>query len=307
MRLADSQRLHSLVAATHTPFALDGALNLAGVEKQAEHLLRTGVRQVFIGGTTGESHSLTVDERLSLAERWMAVAGGTEMRVIVHVGSNCLGDSRALAGQAQRLGAAAVAAFSPSYFKPRTLADLIACMAEISAAAPELPFYYYDIPGLTGVHHSMPAFLAEAPARIPNLVGLKFTNPDMIAYNECLHVEDGRWDLPWGLDEVMLGALALGARGAVGSSFNFAAPIYLRLIAAFERADLAAAREEQWRSVRMIKLLAQYGYMAAAKATMGFLGVDVGPARLPNSDLTAEQRTTLRADLEKLGFFDWLK
>ncbi|MDA1277901.1 MAG: dihydrodipicolinate synthase family protein [Verrucomicrobia bacterium] len=306
MNLPDSQRLHGLIAATHTPFYADGSLNLAVVERQAEHMVKNQVGTVFIGGTTGENSSLTFEERRALAQRWSEVVRGTKLRLVVHVGSNCLSDARALAAQAQALGAAAIAALSPSYFKPRTLDDLIASAAEIADGAPETPFYFYEIPSFTNVSLPMPAFLAQAPPRIPTLVGLKFTNPDLMAYNECLHADEGRWDIPWGLDEIMLSALALGARGAVGSSFNFAAPIYHRLMAAFQRGDLAAAREEQWRSVRLIKLLASYGYMGAAKATMKMLGVDVGLARLPNGTLSPQQTARLRSELEALGFFDWI-
>jgi N-acetylneuraminate lyase len=84
-----SIKLHGLVAATHTPFDADGHLNLSTVEKQAEHLLRHGVRTAFIGGSTGESHSLTVEERLLLAQRWADVARGSDLRFIVHEGANC--------------------------------------------------------------------------------------------------------------------------------------------------------------------------------------------------------------------------
>ena len=90
------------------------------------------------------------------------------------------------------------------------------------------------------------------------------------------------------------------------SSYNFAAPIYHRVIAAFERGDLKAARDAQFQSVQLIALLASRGYMGAAKATMKMLGVDVGPARLPNGSLNAQQQATLRTDLEALGFFDWV-
>ena len=114
------------------------------------------------------------------------------------------------------------------------------------------------------------------------------------------------FDIPWGVDEALLSALAVGAKGAVGSSYNFAAPVYQRLFAAVERGDLEAARQEQMRSVRLIQALAGYGYMGAAKAVMGMLGVDVGPARLPNSNPTAEQAVKLRLELEDLGFFDWV-
>src|SRR5579862_9385526 len=106
-------RLQGLVAATHTPFHADGRLNLGVVEKQAEHLLHQGVQTAFIGGSTGESHSLTLEERQLLARRWSEVVKGTRLQLVIHVGSNCLADARTLAAQAQTLGVAALAALSP--------------------------------------------------------------------------------------------------------------------------------------------------------------------------------------------------
>jgi N-acetylneuraminate lyase len=300
-------RLTGLVAATHTPFHADGSLNLAAVERQAAHLLASGVGAVFAGGSTGESHSLSLDERRSLAQRWCEVARGTALRVVIHVGSNCLDDARDLAAHAEKVGAAATAALAPSYFKPRSVEVLVDCCAHIAAAAPATPFYFYDIPSMTGVSLPMPDFLAQAKDRIPNLAGLKFTNADMMAFQQCLRADEGRWDVPWGSDQYLLAALALGGSGAVGSSYNFAAPIYVRLIAAFERGDLADAREEQWRSVRLIHLLDGYGYMGAAKAVMGMLGVDVGPARLPHANPAPAAVARLRGELEAMGFFDWVK
>lgn len=298
-------KLRGLVAATHTPFHDDGRLNLAAVERQAEHLRRDGVGTVFVGGSTGESHSLTVEERLALARRWSEVVRGSGMRLVVHVGSNCLADARVLAAQAQELRADAISALSPSYFKPKSPDALVACCADVAAAAPGTPFYFYDIPALTGVAFPMPEFLAAA-GRIPTLAGIKFTNPDLMAFQTCLHAQGGRFDIPWGVDEYLLAAVAVGAVGGVGSSYNFAAPIYHRLLAAVERGDPAAARAEQLRAVRLIELLAGFGYMAAAKAVMGFRGVAVGPARLPNGNLTTDQSARLRDRLDQLGFFGWL-
>lgn len=295
------KKLTGLVAATHTPFDAAGELNLPVVERQAEYLHRAGVGTVFIAGTTGESHSLTLAERLALAQRWAEVVRGTSLRLVVHVGTNCLADARTLARQAQALGADAIAALAPSYFKPRNVDALIACCAEIASAAPEVPFYFYDIPGMTGLSLSMPEFLARAPESVPTLAGLKFTNPDLMAYQRCLHAGAGKFDVPWGLDECLLAALALGAVGAVGSSYNFAAPLYLEIMAAFARGDLAAARAVQYRSVELIDLLAGFGYLPAAKAVMGFLGVEVGPARLPLGNLTPDERSRLRAELDRRG------
>ena len=298
--------LTGLIAATHTPFHADGSLNLAVVEQQAAHMLINQVTTVFIGGSTGECHSLALDERRALSQRWSEVARGTALRVVVHVGSNCLTDAKALAAQAQQLGAVAISALAPSYFKPRSIEALVACAADIADAAPGTPFYFYDIPVLTGVNFSMPDFLVQAQDRIPTFAGIKFTNPDLMAFQLCLRADSGRWDVPFGCDEFLLAALALGAKGAVGSSYNFAAPIYQRLIAAFERGDLATARDEQFHSVRLIQLLASFGYMGAAKAVMGMLGVPVGPARLPNGSLSVEQVAELREKLDSMNFFTWV-
>ncbi len=304
--MTKTHHLTGLVGAAHTPFAADGSLNLAAVEKQAAHYLANGIRVAFIGGTTGESHSLTLDERRFLAGRWLEVTRGTELKVIVHVGSNCLADACDLTAHAAKQGALAVSALTPSYFKPRSVDVLIDCCAQIASAAPELPFYYYDIPSFTGVTLSMLEFLARGREKIPNLAGIKWTNVDLYSYQLCRGVA-GDFDLPWGNDEYLLAALALGATGAVGSTYNFAAPVYHRIIANFAAGDLEAAQREQFRSCEIVRTLVGFGYMGAAKATMAMLGVDVGPARLPNTNLDAAQLKQLRTQLETLGFFDWIK
>ena len=300
-------KLTGIIAATHSPFHANGSLNTAIIEKQAAHLLANGVKAAFIGGTTGESHSLTFEERRALAARWMEVSRGTELRIMVHVGTNCLADSRALAAQAQQLDAFGISALAPSYFKPRTVATLVDCCADIAAAAPALPFFYYDIPTMTDVNLPMPEFLAHGAEQIPNLAGIKFTNSDLVMLQECLRVADGAFSIAWGCDEYMLAAWTLGATTAVGSTYNFAAPIYHRLLKAFAAGDLARARDEQFRSVQLVSLLTARGFMGAAKAVMKMLGVDVGPTRLPNTSLDMPQQSALRADLERLGFFDWIK
>jgi N-acetylneuraminate lyase len=269
-------------------------------------LHRSGVRAVFVGGTTGEGHSLSLAERRALAEEWTAVAKGSSLRIVIHVGANCLADARTLAEHAQRLGASAIAAVAPSYFRPHTLDMLVECCRTIASSAPAVPFYYYDIPAFTLIHFSTPDFLCAAADRIPTLAGVKFSNPDLAAYQQCLRSYEGRFDIPWGIDECLLAALVLGAQGGVGSSYNFAAPLYLRMIDAFRNGDLAAAREEQYRSVRLIQLLGSFGYLAAARAVMEMLGVPVGPPRLPNAPLAPHRREELRLALERMGFFSWI-
>lgn len=298
-------KLHGLVAATHTPFTADGDLNLSAVEPLAEHLLKHGITTAFIGGSTGESQSLSTSERLQLAEQWMKVTSGTRLKVVVHVGSNCLRDARQMAGLSQKLGAAAIAAIAPYYFKPRSIEHLVQWCAEIAEAAPETPFYFYDVPVLTNVSFPMPAFLAQAADRIPTLNGIKFTNSDLMSYQLCLKADEGAFDIPWGIDECMLAALVLGGRGAVGSTYNFGAPIFQQLLCALADDDMESATRQQQRGTALINLLFGYGYLGASKVIMKWLGVDVGPCRQPMANPNSEQTTKLRLDLEKSGFFDW--
>jgi len=300
------QKFTGLMAATHTPFTAEGALRLDAISPLAAHLSAQNVHAVFIGGTTGEFESLTLAERLALAERWFAVVKERPMRIVVHVGSNCQEDARVLAAQAEYLGAVGIAALAPSYFKPRSVGELVRWCREIAAAAPETPFYYYDIPAMTGVVLPMAEFAAQAADQIPTFAGIKYTSADLVNFQLCRQVSGGRLDLLWGMDECLLAALALGARGCVGSTYNFAAPLYHRLLAAFEAGDLEAARTEQLRSAQLVKALADLGYFGAAKALMRMLGVDVGPARQPHANPTAVQQQALRERLQRLGFFDWI-
>src|SRR5262249_2255145 len=161
--------------------------------------------------------------------------------------------------------AAAIAVMAPNFFKP-SLDDLIAYCAEIAAAAPNTPFYYYDIPTMTGVSMPTARFLEQAAKSIPTLHGVKFTNNDLMTLQECLALQS--CDIVFGYDELLLAGLALGVKGAVGSTYNFAAPLYHRLINAFERGDLVAARQAQLQSVRMIRTLQEFGFSRASKAMM---------------------------------------
>jgi N-acetylneuraminate lyase len=173
----------------------------------------------------------------------------------------------------------------------------------VAAAAPNTPFYFYDIPVMTGVAFPMADFLEQAPARVPTLAGVKFTNPDLMTFQRLFRADDGRFDVLFGLDEQLLAAVVLGARGAVGSGYNFAAPLYNRILASARANDFAPARAEQYRGVELMVLMQRYGYLAAAKEIVRMRGIDLGPVRLPHVTLTAEEAAHLRRDLDRTGLF----
>jgi N-acetylneuraminate lyase len=295
-----------LIAATHSPTHRDGSIHFDAVALQARHLIANRVAGAFVAGTTGESHSLTVAERQGLAERWVDAAREAPLKVITHVGSNCLADAQTLAAHAEHVKVHAIAALAPSYFKPPTVEHLVDFLGTIAAAAPRTPFYFYDIPAWTGVQFPIVSVLAAAAQRIPTFAGVKFTNSDLTELQRAIAFDGGRYDILWGCDEALLAGLALGCRGAVGSTYNFAAPIYHRVIAAFERGDLEEAQQHLLRAVELVGTIGRYGFTAAAKSVMGMLGVECGPARLPLAALSDEKIAALRADLEAIGFFDWI-
>jgi N-acetylneuraminate lyase len=301
MTLADFR----LIVPPHTPFHADGSINLAAVEEQAALFLANGINGVFVSGSTGEGQSLSTEESFQMAQRWRELANGTDMDVIIQVGHNSLPDALARAAHAQQIGADAVAASSPCYFKPANVEALIDFMAPVAAAAGDLPFYFYDIPPFTEVRLPMVEFLERGKQRIPNLVGLKYSNPDLMQMQQCIQLNDGEFEVLYGSDQTLLAGAVMGVCGAIGTTYNFAAPLYRRMLVALQGGDLLTARAEQARSVAMIDLMACAGGIAGFKAVMEWFGVDCGPVRVPLGNLTVARKQQLRTDLEAIGFFEW--
>ena len=293
-----------ILAAPHTPMRGDGAIHIDRVEALAGSLVASGVSGVFVCGSTGEFASLSTDERMQVAQRWVEVAAG-RLRVLVHVGHTSIADCRALAEHAQRIGADGIGALAPFFFKPTCVAETVDFCCEVAAAAPELPFYFYHIPARSGVDLPMIELLESAGPRIPTLQGMKFTAEKLNDYLLCLRADGGRYEMFFGRDEMLLAGLALGATAAVGTTYNYAAPLYIRIAEAFAAGDLTAARDDQARSAEMIRVMKRTGVMQASKAMMRMIGVDCGPLRPPMKNLSDEQVAELRGGLERIGFLEW--
>jgi len=265
--------LTGLIAAAHTPLTVEGELALPVVAEQAALFSETGLTGVFVAGTTGESLSLSVVERRQLLETWCRAAEGSGLTVIAHVGHPSRPEATELARHAVGAGADAVAAMA---------------------------FYYYDIPALTGVDLPTDEFLAVAAERIPNLAGVKFARDDPVLLRTCLDLDGGRFEVLFGIDEQLSTALAAGVRGAVGSTYNYAAPLYRPFFEAIEAGDEENARETQHVSVRLVEILSRFGVLRAGKEIMGLLGIDCGPPRSPLRQLSAGERRALYEDLRSL-------
>ena len=298
-----STQPEGLIAAPFTPFHKDGSLNLDLIPEYYAFLKRNGVAGAFICGSTGEGPSLTMAEKISLTNAWAAATkDDNQFRVIVFVGGNCLADCKELAAHAAKLGLFGFSMTAPSYFKPANLETLAACCIDVASAAPHLPFYYYHIPVLTGVRFPMSKLLKMLDGKIPNLAGIKYTDDDISEYTSCLHFANKKYEVMWGRDESLLGALAVGGKSGIGSTYNYAMPLYQKLISAFKNGDMESAASYQQQSIDMIALLGKYGGMATGKEFMRAVGIDCGGFRLPFTDMPKDLNAAFQEDLSLIRF-----
>jgi N-acetylneuraminate lyase len=299
--------LHGLIAAPFTPMDHRGEINLKPIGKYAGLLFNNGLTGAFVCGTTGEGASLTSGERMKIAEEWVRCSD-SRLKIIVHVGGVCRPECMKLAKHASEIGAYGVAAIAPYFFKPETTEDLLQFFLPVAGSAPDLPFYYYHMPSMTGVNLPVSDFMVRAGKLMPNFAGVKFTHSDLMEMQQCLELSGGHFEIFNGFDEILICALSLGVTSAVGSTYNFMASVYLDLMEAFKNNDIQRARELQLYSVKVIQVLKKFGgAIRSGKAIMDFIGIDCGPCRSPISTITEVEKRSLKKDLTDIGFFKVIK
>ena len=294
------EKLTGLIAAPHTPFDANGHVNFAAIDQIAAHLIKDGVKGVYICGTTGEGIHCSVEERKAIAERWVTASQG-QLKITVHTGALSIVDTLELTRHADTLDIFATSAIGPCFFKPGSVDALVEYCATVAAAAPSKGFYYYHS-GMSGVNLDMEQFLIQAESRIPNLYGLKFNSGDLYEYQRCLRACDGKFDIPFGVDEHLPGALAVGAIGAVGSTYNYAAPHFNQMIEDFHNGNHDAVIKGMDSVIALIRVLVEFGGVAAGKAAMALHDIDAGDPRLPLKALTAEQKEIVATRMREAGF-----
>jgi N-acetylneuraminate lyase len=299
-------RAFNFIAAPFAPFHPDGSLNLERIGQLSQRQVEDGVAGVFINGTTGEGLSLTREERCLIAEHWKETTAD-KMQLIVHVGHNCLNDARELAAHAESIGADAIAAIGPSYYPAQSALALARQCTQIAEAAPHTPFYYYHMPSIARVSAKASEALPLLVKEVPTFAGIKFTHEDLDDYRLCLEEKTENLEIFFGRDELLLDALTRGATGAVGSTYNFATPLYRRIVAAYTAGEIEEARRLQVLATNAIRCMVEAGGMTAIKAVMAFVGLDCGAPRLPMEEPTASQKATLKAQLDALGYFEMIQ
>ena len=299
------QRFEGLIAAPFTPMSKSDEIMYEQIGEYYTFLAKNRIVGAFINGSTGETASLTQKEKMKVTEAWVKAARESQFKIINLVGGTSYIECIENAMHSESCGVDAIAIVAPYYFKPagaQQLADFCALIAE---KVPQLPVYFYNIPVLSGVNIPMLEFLKEAAPIIPNLAGIKYTHENFMDFLSCVNFAGGKYQILGGYDEVLLPALALGCKSAVGSTFNYAAPLYYGIIDSFNQGDLVTARRLQQKAIDMIRLLGKYGGIATGKAFMRYIGFEFGGFRLPVKDFDSAMYESFVADVKALGMEEW--
>lgn len=292
--------IKGLIAAPFTGFKEDGAIDLSAVERQQRFYKDNGISGVFACGTTGEGSALTLQEKKALFKEW-AKYRDDDFAVIGFLGGTSVAECRELMRFAKECGLDAVAMTAPYYQKAANVKELALTLAEVAAAEPDMPFFYYNIPCLTHVCPPMISLLEEVDRIIPNFAGIKYTYENLMDYQLCLEFKNRKYNIMWGRDEMMLPALSIGAETFIGSTYGYNAPIYTEIMKAFKEGRISEAAQLQYKANLIITRLDKYGN-GCGKAFMKAAGLDLGPCRRPLTTMTTETYDEFLKDLKCTEF-----
>lgn len=298
-----NRTLRGVVVAMVTPFDDDDQPDLAAVRDLTDFLLDRGVHCLYPTGTTGEMYLLSVPERQAVAETVIAHARG-RATVYIHVGAMTLSDTVTLARHACTHGADGIGVVTPSFFRvtERELEEYYVSVA--NSVPPDFPVYLYNIPQLSA-NDLTAAVAARIIARCPNVVGIKYSYPDLLRVNEYLALKGGHFSVLVGADRLLVPALAMGCDGTVSGVACVCPEPLVALWNAVQAGQQGPARALQRSFIGIGDLLGNGGNMAVFKAALRARGIPAGHMRRPLLDLPAaeadELAETLAVRLAELG------
>ncbi|KAF7283997.1 hypothetical protein GWI33_022814 [Rhynchophorus ferrugineus] len=288
-----------LMAPVFTAFKDDLSANTEIIPKYAKFLADAGIPAVLIHGTTGEGMSMTVAERKSVAEAWVAAAKATKQHVMVQVGGCPLPDAQELARHAEKIGVDSILCLPELYFKPSTPQQLIDYLKNISQAAPNTPLLYYHIPAWTTVDINMEQFLNQSVGQIPTFHGIKYTSNDLAEGYNALKAAGGRYAVFLGADTLVEPAFALGFDSAIATGLNILPGHFVKIVEAVQENRICDARTIQEKLTAACKVITKDGaWVPTMKAAMNLVTpIKVGQARPPLKNLTESQINDMKSNL----------
>jgi 4-hydroxy-tetrahydrodipicolinate synthase len=287
----------NLVTAMVTPFDSSSALDLDIVEELVGHLIETGTQTILVGGTTGESPTLSSDELIALVRKVRSLLKG-DMQLMVGTGTNSTAKSIALSCKVAQESADGILVVNPYYNKP-TQSGLEAHFRTIAQSV-DVPVLLYNIPGRTGVN-CLPETM-ERLLDVENIVGVKEAagSVEQAAKIRRLTPED-RFAIYSGDDGLTLPMLSVGAVGVVSVASHLAGAKIKEMIDSFLAGDIVKARQIHMFLMPLFDGLFCRTNPIPVKYALKKIGMNVGEYRLPLTPLDDEARKIVDASLKAVG------
>ncbi|QSB50501.1 4-hydroxy-tetrahydrodipicolinate synthase [Parageobacillus toebii] len=277
-----------IVTAMVTPFDHKGNIDFAKTTKLVDYLLENGTDSLVVAGTTGESPTLTTEEKVALFRHVVSVVNG-RVPVIAGTGSNNTHASIELTKKAEEAGVDAVMLVAPYYNKPNQegLYQHFKAIAESTS----LPVMLYNIPGRSVVNMSVDTVVRLS--EIPNIVAIKDASGNLDTMTEIIARTREDFLLYSGDDNITLSVLAIGGAGVVSVASHIIGNEMQQMIAAFEAGELAKAAKLHQKLLPIMKGLFAAPNPVPVKTALQLKGLDVGSVRLPLVPLTEQERIEL--------------
>jgi 4-hydroxy-tetrahydrodipicolinate synthase len=287
------QKLGEVVTAIVTPFAKDGQLNVRAFRLLCRHLVESGSDGIVVGGTTGESPTLTTQEKMILWEAAVEEVAG-EASVIAGTGTYSTSDSVALTEKAASLGVDGLLVVAPYYNRP-PLRGVIEHFRAIAAAS-ELPIVAYNIPRRVVIN--LDARALEALAEIPSVVAVKETNDDL---GQARTIVELGLDLYAGDEHLIFPFLEVGAVGSICPHTHLVGPRVKEMIRRYKNGDTENAEALDRDLLPFYELMGVVVNPIAIKCALNLVGFDVGGLRLPLVEATPPEQAEIEGCLVRLG------
>ena len=291
--MRDLNKYKGVIPAFYACYDEKGDISPRGVRELTEYFVKKGVKGVYVNGSSGECIYQSVEDRKTVLENVMKAAEG-RLTVIAHVACNNTRDSMELAEHAESLGADAIAAIPPIYFRLPEHA-IAQYWNSISMAAPNTDFVIYNIPQLAGVALTMGLF--EEMRKNPRVIGVKNSSMPVQDIQMFKQAAGEDYVIFNGPDEQFISGLAIGAQGGIGGTYGAMPELFLKLEAYMKAGELGKARELQYAVNEIIgKLCSAHGNMyGVIKAVLKINeGLDLGGVREPLPNLTENDEDIVR-------------
>ena len=280
-----------------TPFKANGDVNYDKLEEILEEQIAGGTDAIVICGTTGEASTMSPEEHLSVIKYGCEVVKG-RIPVVAGTGSNRTREAVYMSQKAEEAGADGVLLVTP-YYNKATQNGLIAHFTTIAEAI-KIPALLYHIPGRTGVTMK-PETIVSLCKNVPNIVGVKEASGNFSSIATMMNMADGCIDVYSGNDDQIVPLLSMGGKGVISVLSNVAPKQTHDICQKFFDGDVKGSLQMQLDAIPLISALFSEVNPIPVKAAMNMMGKEVGPLRLPLTEMEDAHKEVLKQAMKSYG------